>query len=66
MKHVITLVSSALCVLFTSVTATPVLMRDTFEAGDPISKEEFSNAVSSKSAGKLHKNFLYFLGQPLN
>lgn len=54
MRPVIALVVSVLlCVLFTSVTSTPVLMRDTFEAGDPITEEEFSNAVSSKSAGKL-------------
>lgn len=46
-----------------SITATPVLMRDTFEAGEPISEKEFSNAILSKAAGKFNNlTFLLFPG----
>ncbi|EFX86901.1 hypothetical protein DAPPUDRAFT_235654 [Daphnia pulex] len=41
-----------------SVAATPVLMRDTFEAGEPISEKEFSNAISSKAAGMGSDEFI--------
>jgi hypothetical protein len=40
------------CVSFGSVAATPVLMRDAFEAGEPLTEKEFSSAISGKAAGK--------------
>ncbi len=43
---------SASCVSFGTITATPILIRDTFEAGDPISEQELSDAIFSKAAGK--------------
>jgi chromate transport protein ChrA len=42
-----------------SIAVTPVLKRDTFEAGEPISEKEFSNAILSKAAGKFHLIFLF-------
>jgi hypothetical protein len=47
----IMLVISASSVIFSSVTATPVLTRDTFEAGEPITDKEFNSAIYSKTAG---------------
>jgi hypothetical protein len=49
-----------------SIAATPVLMRDTFEAGEPISEKEFSNAISSKAAGKFHNLPLFLFVQVAN
>jgi hypothetical protein len=52
---------SVSCVSFGSITATPVLTRDTFEAGDPISEKELSDAIFSKAAGKFQPSPFRFL-----
>jgi hypothetical protein len=52
---------SVSCVTFESITASPVLTRDTFEAGDPISEKELSDAIFNKAAGKFQPSpFRFF------